>query len=75
MLYKNWNHNVSAAYDQWRTYDVEEERAAYEEFRFEAEMEWIESMIRMQHPYLQEEDVHALAHERYQSKFYDDIDF
>jgi hypothetical protein len=38
-------------------------------------MLWIESMIRMTHPHLDEEAVHILAHERYESKFYDYTEF
>lgn len=75
MLYKSWNNDVSVAYDNWISYDAEGERAAYEEFKFESDMLWIESMIRMTHPHLDEEAVHILAHERYESKFYDYTEF
>ena len=62
-------------YDNWKCTDLAEEQAAFSEFKFESELNWIKSHIELEFPYLSEEDVEILAHERYESCYYDVYEF
>ena len=62
-------------YDFWATYNAVEEQEAYREMKLDAEMNWIRSMIRMDNPHMDEDDVELLAQDRYETGFYEDFDF
>lgn len=58
-------------YDTWLTTDVVGDLAWKELYEFE----WIESLIRTEHPHLDDEDVAILAEERQRNGYYSNVDF
>jgi hypothetical protein len=58
-------------YDDWLTTDVVGQLAWKELYEFE----WIESLIRTEHPHLDDEDVAILAEERQRNGYYSQYDF
>ena len=58
-------------YDDWLYKDVIGDMLWEEQFEFE----WTESMVRLDHPHLSDEDVTILAEERMRTGYYKDYDF
>jgi hypothetical protein len=58
-------------YDDWRTTDVVGQ-LAWDEIWLQ---EWAESLIRQEHPNMEDEDVALLAQHRLETGYYDDVDF
>jgi hypothetical protein len=66
-----WNNDTSLAFDIWKTTDVESQLAWDAIYQ----LEWAESLIRQEHPSMDEYDIHLLATERLANGYYDTLDF
>jgi hypothetical protein len=58
-------------YDSWKCNDVVGQLAWDTLFQ----LEWAESLIRQEHPSMDEYDIHLLATERLANGYYDTLDF
>jgi hypothetical protein len=58
-------------YDSWKCDDVVGQLAWDAVFQ----LEWAESLIRQEHPSMDEYDIHLLATERLANGYYDTLDF
>jgi hypothetical protein len=58
-------------YDNWKCNDVVGQLAWDTLFQ----LEWAESLIRQEHPSMDEYDIHLLATERLANGYYDTLDF
>lgn len=60
-----------AGYDNWKCEDVVGQ-LAWDEIYLQ---EWAESLIRQEHPNMDDEDVTILAQHRLETGYYDDVEF
>lgn len=65
------NYYEIAGHDDWKCTDTEGDLAWDEIFL----QEWTESLIRMEHQYMDDEDVAILAEERQRTGYYDNVEF
>jgi hypothetical protein len=66
---------LGSSYDDWKQIDQLAEQAAAREWAYEVEMEWLRSMMRMEHPSMSEDDIEVMAQQHYEDGTYDHIDF
>lgn len=65
----------STDYDSMEAVFSIADKHSFDEFNYEIELEWITSMIRHEHPYMSEDDIEILAQCRYETGYYDGVDF
>jgi hypothetical protein len=65
------NSQQKQSYDHWKLTDTHDQSEWDKIF----EREWVESMVRSDHPTLDEEDIAIIVEERIRTGYYDGLDF
>ena len=63
--------NPFASYDDWLNTDI----IGDIEFKEEYELEWVKSLVRLDFPHMDEDDVEVLAQQRMDTDYYSTLDF
>ena len=63
--------NPFASYDDWLNTDI----IGDIEFKEEYELEWVKSLVRLDVPHMDEDDVEVLAQQRMDTDYYSTLDF
>ena len=63
--------NPFASYDDWLNTDI----LVDIEFKEECELEWVKSLVRLDFPHMDEDDVEVIAQQRMDTNYYSTLDF